>query len=71
MLGVKVYGRVDPDKLSALKRFCDANGAEFNYSSGGEEFFEVYRDVSDRCDFNAFFQSVRKILCETPSHTNL
>ena len=71
MLGVKVYGCVEPDKLSALKRFCDANGAEFSYSSGGEEFFEVYRDVSDKIDFNAFFKSVREVLCGTPSHTNL
>lgn len=70
MFGVKVYGCVEPDKLSALKRFCDANGAKFNYSSGGEEFFEVYRDLSDQGDFNAFCQSIRQIICETPSHTH-
>ena len=71
MFGVKVYGDVEPDKLSALKRFCDDNDAEFNYSSDGEEFFEVYRDVSDKIDFNAFFQSVREVLCGTPSNTDL
>lgn len=71
MFGIKVYGYVEPDKLSDLAHLCDVNGAELCYSSCGEKFFEVYRDTVDRRDFNSFCQSVRQVLCGNPEHTHL
>lgn len=66
MFGIKVSGYVEPDKLSELARVCATKDAELSYSQFGERFFEVWRDYTDRCDFGAFYQSVRRVLIETP-----
>lgn len=62
MFGVKARGYLETETLSDLARVCAINGAEFDYNSRGKERLEVWRDVADRRDFDAFCRSVQRAL---------
>lgn len=66
MFGVHIVGGVEPERVADVARLCDVTGAELRYNPCGEKRFEVWRDTTDRRDFNAFCRSVRWVLCEAP-----